>query len=79
MILNWMELITCLMVTEPLQLITSMLPSVRGVHKFSDADNITTPYRGFLFSRYQFFAVTYVKITLFYLQCGITVKLINYK
>lgn len=54
-----------------------MLPSVRGVHTFSDADNITTHYRGFLFSRYQFFAVTYVKITLFYLQCGIAVKLIN--
>lgn len=50
-----MELITCLMVTEPLQLITSMLPSVRGVHKFSDADNITTPYRVFFIFKVSIF------------------------
>lgn len=48
-----MELITCLMVTEPVQLITSMLPSVR-VHTFSDADNITTPYRVFYFQGINF-------------------------
>lgn len=49
-----MELITCLMVTEPVQLITSMLPSVRGVHTFSDADNITTPYSVFYFQGINF-------------------------